>query len=59
MKKKPIECRRYLVPQSEVVWVEDESSLLVVCEIRPTPGAGNPPIQVGDNENDEEEIEFE
>jgi hypothetical protein len=47
------------VPQSEVVWVEDESSLLVVSEIRPTPGAGNPPIQVGDNENDEEEIEFE
>ena len=58
MKKNQVELKYYLAPECEVIALENESSLLVGSEIKPTPGVGNPPIEVGDNDEDEEELEF-
>ena len=57
MKKNQVELKRYLAPECEVITVENEASLLLGSEIKPTPGTGNPPIQVGDN--NEDELEFD
>ena len=59
MKKKQVEFKRYLAPECEVIALENEASLLLASEIKPTPGTGNPPIQVGDNNEDDEELEFD
>ena len=59
MKKNQVELKRYLAPKYEVIQLVNESSLLVRSEIKPTPGTGNPPIQVGDNNEDDEELEFD
>ena len=49
----------YLAPECEVIALENEASLLLASEIKPTPGTGNPPIQVGDNNEENEELEFD
>ena len=59
MKKKQVELKRYLAPRCEIIQLNETQSLLAGSEIRPTPGSGNPSIQVGDNNNDEEELEFD
>ena len=59
MKKKQVECVHYLAPECEVIALENEVSLLLASEIKPTPGTGNPPIQVGDNNEENEELEFD
>ena len=59
MKKKQVELKHYLAPECEVITVENEASLLLASEIKPTPGTGNPPIQVGDNNEEDEELEFD
>ena len=58
MKKNQVELKRYLAPKYEVIQLVNESALLLGSEIKPTPGVGNPPIEVGDNDEDEEELEF-
>lgn len=59
MKKNQVKLKRYLTPQCEIIQWNETQSLLAGSEIRPTPGVGNPSIQVGDNDNDEEELEFD
>ena len=59
MKKKQVECAHYLAPECEVIALENEASLLLASEIKPTPGTGNPPIQVGGNNEENEELEFD
>ena len=59
MKKNQVELKRYLAPRCEIIRLVNESSLLLASEIKPTPGTGNPPIQVGDNNEDDEELEFD
>ncbi|ALO49193.1 hypothetical protein [Hoylesella enoeca] len=59
MKKNQVELKRYLAPKYEVIRLDNESALLLGSEIKPTPGVGNPPIEVGDNDEDEEELEFD
>ena len=59
MKKKQVELKHYLAPECEVIALENEVSLLLASEIKPTPGTGNPPIQVGDNNEENEELEFD
>ncbi|WP_311442792.1 hypothetical protein [Hoylesella enoeca] len=59
MKKNQLKCERYFAPQCEVIVLVNESALLVGSEIKPTPGTGNPPIQVGDNNEEDEELEFD
>lgn len=59
MKKYKVELKRYLAPRCEIIRLVNESSLLGCSDIKPTPGVGNPPIQVGDNEEEEEELEFD
>ena len=59
MKKNQVELKHYLVPECEVIALENEASLLLASEIKPTPGTGNPPIQVGDNNEENEELEFD
>lgn len=59
MKKNQVKLKRYLMPQCEIIQLNETQSLLAGSEIRPTPGVGNPSIQVGDNNNDEEELEFD
>ena len=59
MEKKQKQCKRYLVPEIQIVQLGDEMSILTVSEIKPTPGVGTPPIQVGDNNEEDEELEFD
>ncbi|WP_311442610.1 hypothetical protein [Hoylesella enoeca] len=59
MKKNQVEFKRYLAPKYEVIQLVNESALLVGSEIKPTPGVGNPPIEVGDNDEEDEELEFD
>ena len=59
MKKNQVELKHYLAPECEVIALENEASLLLASEIKPTPGVGNPPIQVGDNNEENEELEFD
>ena len=59
MKKNQVELKHYLAPECEVIVLENEASLLLASEIKPTPGTGNPPIQVGDNNEENEELEFD
>ena len=59
MKKNQVELKHYLAPECEVIALENEVSLLLASEIKPTPGTGNPPIQVGDNNEENEELEFD
>ena len=59
MKKNQVELKHYLAPECEVIALENEASPLLASEIKPTPGTGNPPIQVGDNNEEDEELEFD
>ena len=59
MKKNQVKLKHYLAPECEVIALEKEASLLFASEIKPTPGTGNPPIQVGDNNEENEELEFD
>ncbi len=59
MKKKQVNLKHYLAPQCAIIQLKGEISLLTASEIKPTPGSGTPPIQVGDNEEEEEELEFD
>ena len=59
MKKNQVELKHYLALECEVIALENEVSLLLGSEIKPTPGTGNPPIQVGDNNEENEELEFD
>lgn len=59
MEKKQKQCKCYLVPEIQIVQLGDEMSILTVSEIKPTPGGGTPPIQVGDNNEEDEELEFD
>ena len=59
MKKNQVELKHYLAPECEVIALGNEASLLLASEIKPTPGTGNPPIQVGDNNEENEELEFD
>ncbi|WP_315563098.1 hypothetical protein [Segatella oris] len=59
MEKKQKQCKRYLVPEIRIVQLGDEMPILTVSEIKPTPGGGTPPIQVGDNNEEDEELEFD
>ena len=58
MKKNQVELKRYLAPKYEVIQLVNESALLLGSEIKPTPGVGNPSIEVGDNDEEDEELEF-
>lgn len=58
MKKKKVDPKHYFTPQCEIVQLDDEFSLLVGSEIRPTPGSGTPSVQIKDNNQEEEELEF-
>ena len=58
MKKNQLKCERYFAPQCEAIVLDNESALLLGSEIKPTPGVGNPPIEVGDNDEEDEELEF-
>lgn len=53
MKKNQVELKRYLAPRCEIIQLVNEPSLLGSSDIRPTP------IQVVDNKEEDEEIEFE
>lgn len=52
MKKNQVELKRYLAPKCEVIRLENESSLLAGSEINHT-------IEVGDNNEENEDLEFE
>ena len=58
MKKNQKEKEPYLAPQCEVFTLENTWPLLQGSRIKPTPGVGNPAIEVDDNEEYEEELDF-
>ena len=58
MKKNKVELKHYLAPRCEIIRLVNESSLLGCSDIKPTPGVGNPPIHLGDNKEENEELEF-
>ncbi|MES4921877.1 hypothetical protein ABVC70_08195 [Hoylesella timonensis] len=53
MKKNQVELKRYLAPRCEIIRLANEPSLLGSSDIRPKP------IQVVDNKEEDEELEFE